>query len=1231
MSSNKTTPHCCILHHFYNSASKNPNKISVIHAHGGAQLAGLFNLYQTSVEQLVAVKAVSSNPPVYQGDECFTFAEIVAAVENLSCRIRNVVSGGYDPALIRPALGNHGKQSFSDHISVSVDNASSSVQSSVQQNSYTPRILGIYMVPSVEYIIAVLSVMRCGKAFMPIDPSWTDEKISMVVSSSKADFVIGPAYLAGGRRCHQLDKARELVEYIRCPFLYVSMKDNLPDHFGPSNVPYSCENERSRQFCYVMHTSGSTGKPKGVCGTELGLLNRLLWMQGLYPLYGEELLLFKTSISFIDHLQEFLAPLLTGCTLVIPPFQELKNNPLSVVNYLKCYSIARLVAVPSLMRIILPTLESPRIVSIQDSMKLLVLSGEIFHLSLWNKLSELLPKTTILNLYGSTEVTGDCTYFDCQRLPSILQSEELSTVPIGIPISGCDVYLVGEDVSSEGEIHVSGVCIASGYMGDSSLNSMDYVKVSEESIFGITTVGSGSRYFYKTGDFARRLKSGDLVFIGRKDRLVKVNGQRISLEEIENILREHRDVIDAAVILREPSGEGPLLEGYIVTKEKDGHLQISSSIRNWMAKKVPLVMIPSKIFCLKSLPTSSTGKVDYTLLADTRSCATPIFTEAEGIQSSDLLHVIKKAFCNALMVEVVSDDDDFFSMGGDSISAAHAAYNIGIDMRLLYTCRSAKNLNMALSEQAVFRKNNDIVGANAKADILVQERNTLLPADTDQLYLDRSELLEKSLTIHCNKYTENPPLDGLQMDSYIHPSSVSPRNLDLWTSSSVWMSCSFGRGNRSTYGEEYESRSLCKPIRLKKNPAEKVTSLQELWKVHLESCVDASPLLVVREEDIFLYIGSHSCKFLCIDGRSGFVKWMVKLKGRIECSAITVDDFHQVVVGCYEGNIYFLDSLNGNFLWTLRTGGEVKSQPVEDKCRHLVWCGSYDHNIYALDYRGYCCVYKLFCGGSIYGSPVIDEVHNKLYVAATSGLMTAISLKDKQFSKLWLQDLGAPIFGSLFIDSDSGNVICSLVNGTVVAMDANGSIIWKARTDGPIFAGPCVSEVLPSQVLICSRNGSIYSFELGTGRLLWEHDIKDPITSSAYVDESIQIVTDPSHLSERLICVCGSSGNINVLKIMLEADEKTSQPCKYVIQDFVRLDLQGDIFSSPVMIGGRIFVGCRDDSVHCIGIKGLYMLLSDQLCGILWRLRGHTLGFQWGILIQLIKLKIKRNKRNNKR
>ena len=129
--------------------------------------------------------------------------------------------------------------------------------------------------------------------------------------------------------------------------------------------------------------------------------------------------------------------------------------------------------------------------------------------------------------------------------------------------------------------------LVAGYLGDSSVNSLDYVKLREESLFGIASVGPGSRCLYKTGDFARRLKSGELVFLGRKDRPLNVNGQRISLDEIENILREHHNVIDAAVILRGP-GEDPILEAYIVTKEKDGDSQVSNSIRSWMVKKFPL-------------------------------------------------------------------------------------------------------------------------------------------------------------------------------------------------------------------------------------------------------------------------------------------------------------------------------------------------------------------------------------------------------------------------------------------------------------------------------------------------------------------------------------------------------------------------------------------------------------------------------------------------------------------
>jgi len=103
------------------------------------------------------------------------------------------------------------------------------------------------------------------------------------------------------------------------------------------------------------------------------------------------------------------------------------------------------------------------------------------------------------------------------------------------------------------------------------------------------------------------------------------------------------------------------------------------------------------------------------------------------------------------------------------------------------------------------------------------------------------------------------------------------------------------------------------------------------------------------------------------------------LEGRIECSAAVTGDFSEVVVGCYNGKIYFIDMSTGKLSWTYQTDGEVKMQPVVDRMRNLIWCGSYDHYLYALNYKDHCCTYKISCGGSIYGSPAIDMVlvHSK--------------------------------------------------------------------------------------------------------------------------------------------------------------------------------------------------------------------------------------------------------------
>ncbi|GKV07469.1 hypothetical protein SLEP1_g19246 [Rubroshorea leprosula] len=1163
--------HCCLSHEFYRAATKNPNKIAVIHASSSP----------VGEAQIDSVSIASGNPPVYPGDCRFTFNDVMASVGCLTSRLRSILNGANDPSLVNPQSLGSNSTSGRD-VSLSSSPPRGALRTDLG-NVYCPKIVGIYIPPSVEYIISVLSVLRCGEAFLPLDPSWPRDRILSIVSSSNAALVIACGSSFGKRGCEPIDKSHWLLECCTCPVLRFSMEETVEQHERPVGFLFPCEEERQRLFCYLLYTSGSTGMPKGVCGTEQGLLNRFLWMQELYPLHGVELLLFKTSISFIDHLQEFLTGILTACTLVIPPFTKIKANMFSVIDFLKAYSISRFTAVPSLMRAILPALQNQQDIWIQSALKLLVLSGEVLPLSLWKTLSTLLPKTSILNLYGSTEVSGDCTYFDCKMLPSVLETETLTSVPVGLPIAKCDVVLGESDTPNEGEICVGGLCVSIGYFSENKIMPMDYTKLHQSTICNCSVADCGGQLYFRTGDFARRLPSGDLVFLGRKDRTIKINGQRVALEEIENTLRRHCNVANAAVICHKDHG-GVTLIAFIMFKEKKSNELMKTSIRSWMTSKLPLAMIPNHFIFVENLPMSASGKVDYRSLEGS-ILTTQVQDEISDSGTDDFMQVIKKAFCVGLMVGDVSDDDDFFVMGGNSIAAAHVSHTLGIDMRLLYACPTPYKLLIALTEKKRAKnadaRNDSKFKFNPKSDN-GKAFYSVDPATPHILGLELQGSISR--TPHTNIKGQAGLSKRLKVDSnkFVAMECDCSNDGSPWNSATMPISCSFSHCNKIMH-ERCEFSDIHQLAHLIEVPRNRKGSLKELWKVHMESCVDASPVVVFKDSDAYLFIGSHSHKFLCVNAKSGSVQWEIRLQGRIEGSAAVVGDFSQVVVGCYGGKIYFLDFSNGNICWTFQTSGEVKCQPLVDVRRQLIWCGSHDHNLYALDYRKHCCVYKLPCGGSIFGSPSIDEVHDTLYVASTSGCITAISIKDLPFHTSWLHELEVPIFGSLCISPINGYVICCLVDGHVLAFDLSGLIIWRYRTGGPIFAGACTPYVLHSQVLICSRNGSVYSFELEKGELLWELNVGDPITSSAYVDENLGLLSNPSVSYDRLVCICTSSGIILLLRINLD-EPKTSQPSK-MVEEFARLELQGDVFSSPVMIGGRIFVGCRDDYLHCIAVE----------------------------------------------
>lgn len=226
----------------------------------------------------------------------------------------------------------------------------------------------------------------------------------------------------------------------------------------------------------------------------------------------------------------------------------------------------------------------------------------------------------------------------------ILKEETLIGVPIGLPITNCDVMLIGENgASNEGELYVGGSCISRGYFNESNIMSDEFVKLPLSYGCEHSVNACQRQLYFRTGDLVKQLPSGDFIFLGRKDRIVKIHGQRIALEEVENSLREHPYINDAAVICQNLQEELVLIEAFIILKDKQklGELLIPA-IRNWMINKLPSVALPNRFIFTESLPVSSSGKVNYELLVSSASLTKSVKDKVGNIGCSNLLQLIKK-------------------------------------------------------------------------------------------------------------------------------------------------------------------------------------------------------------------------------------------------------------------------------------------------------------------------------------------------------------------------------------------------------------------------------------------------------------------------------------------------------------------------------------------------------------------------------------------------------------
>lgn len=484
---------------------------------------------------------------------------------------------------------------------------------------------------SVEMYAAIYGIIRGGNAYLPIDPNYPQDRIEYILKNSNAAAVV-----CQGKFAHLVGNTPyiDMSEFI----INTQKSDNVPD----------CRAEEN-DTAYVIYTSGSTGTPKGAKVSHKSAVNRILWMHDRYPLHANDVILQKTPYTFDVSVWELFWWGLCGGSLAVSKPGE-HFLPAKILDEVERNKVTHLHFVPSVFEIFLNYLETHRNeIPKFNSVKYVFLSGEALSASLVNRFYKLYDyeKVTLHNLYGPTECAVDVTYYDCTP-------EDIDPVPIGKPIHNTQIHIVDKymnlvPVGVQGELCIAGMNVGQGYLNNPVLTEEKFI----DNPFGEDKL-------YKTGDLAYWREDGNIVFVGRKDSQIKLNGQRIELGEIEAVINGISGVSSSSVIVKNINGTDVLIAFYT------GDAVDVSSLEECCSVKLPSYMVPGKFVYLDTLPLNYNGKLDRKALVqiDVELLSDEGFMEPEN----ETEKLICEIFCRVLEVENIGRNSDFFRMGGTSLS-----------------------------------------------------------------------------------------------------------------------------------------------------------------------------------------------------------------------------------------------------------------------------------------------------------------------------------------------------------------------------------------------------------------------------------------------------------------------------------------------------------------------------------------------------------------------------------
>jgi amino acid adenylation domain-containing protein len=352
-------------------------------------------------------------------------------------------------------------------------------------------------------------------------------------------------------------------------------------------------------LAYILYTSGSTGKPKGVTHTHASALAFVDWCTREFQPTPEDRFSSHAPFHFDLSILDVFVPLLSGSTLVLFG-EEIGKQPAALAALIAERRISVWYSTPSILTLLLEFGRLER--HSFDALRLVLFAGEVFPIGNLRRLKEVWPAPRYANLYGPTE-TNVCTWFEA---PREIPDQRTDPLPIGRACSDDRLRVVdaaGHDVApgAEGELLVAGGSVMQGYWNDPERTSAAFLE-------------DGGERWYATGDVVRADDDQDLLFLGRRDRMIKRRGYRIEPGEIESALHRSPDVIEAAVLGLTGGDGSSTIVACLVTR--DGEPLSVVALKRFCAENLPLYMVPDRFTFHAALPKTSTDKVDYRTLTE---------------------------------------------------------------------------------------------------------------------------------------------------------------------------------------------------------------------------------------------------------------------------------------------------------------------------------------------------------------------------------------------------------------------------------------------------------------------------------------------------------------------------------------------------------------------------------------------------------------------------------------